>query len=269
MLKSKHNLTKSHMKDLGYNNNKRLYHFDLVIVFLILLSAVLYVLGTYPLSDMILEVINYIELLIVLVFTFEIFLRYWVSRNKKKYFKSVYTWIDILAIIPFWIGLSDLQFLLIFRFFKILRYSEIYLSTHRLHLSKGGFHKLFIIRLLFMIFMIIFVSSGFFYAFENQVNPNIQSFDDALYFILVTVTTVGFGDIVPATYLGRLITMFAILGGIIIIPWHISSLLKFLLHDSRKRNVVCNSCGLHHHEPDAIHCKNCGEKIYLSHYDNY
>ena len=254
---------------LGYKNKEKSCHFDLVIVFLILLSAVLYVLGTYPLSDIVLEIIHYAEVLIILVFTVEVFLRYWVSEDKKKHFKSVYNWIDILAIIPFWFGLSDLQFLLIFRFFKILRYSEMYLSKHRLYSGKDWFRKLFVTNLLFMVFMIIFVSSGFFYAFENEVNPSVQSFDDALYFILVTVTTVGFGDITPATDLGRLITMFAILGGIIIIPWHISSLLKFLLHDSKKTNVACRSCGLHHHDHDAIHCKHCGEMIYQPHDDNY
>lgn len=119
-----------------------------------------------------------------------------------------------------------------------------------------------VIRLLLTLMMIFFVSSGFFWHFENAVNPSVQTFGDAFYFTVVALTTVGFGDIAPVSSAGRWVTVLMILSGIILIPWQASKLVKEWMRISDKQKVICESCGLKYHDKDASHCKSCGHIIY-------
>lgn len=116
--------------------------------------------------------------------------------------------------------------------------------------------------MLSVLFILIFVSSSLIYTFEAPFNDKINNFSDAVYLSLVTVTTVGFGDIVPVTENGRFVVMIVILFGIFLIPVYIGSLLKSYIHTSKKRDVTCKKCGLKKHDHNATHCKMCGEIIY-------
>ena len=100
------------------------------------------------------------------------------------------------------------------------------------------------------------------YTTEHSINPQINNFEDALYFSIISVTTVGYGDVVPLTQSGKWISMIVILSGVILIPWHLGVLMKFLVENSKKDRVICKSCGLSFHDRDAVHCKACGSKIY-------
>jgi voltage-gated potassium channel len=106
--------------------------------------------------------------------------------------------------------------------------------------------------------LIFFVSSGTFYYFESQENEQVQNFGDAFYFTVVTLSTVGFGDITPTTVGGRWVTVLMIISGIILIPWHVSRIVRVWIHLSRKKKFICPACGLSEHDPDANYCKHCG-----------
>jgi len=124
-------------------------------------------------------------------------------------------------------------------------------------------HELRIIKIIFTIISIIFVSSSFIYEAERVANPDINDLGSAMYFSIVTLTTVGFGDVVPVTLLGRLITILMILVSIALVPWQLGLLIKeFMLSTSKKRSVTCKKCGLSQHDSDAIYCKHCGSIIY-------
>ena len=166
-----------------------------------------------------------------------------------------------MTIVPFWFGYNELQFLRILRFFRLYRYSEKYLNVGHL-LDSKKFQKLFTIKVIFTLFAIFIVSAGLIYDVENKLNPKINNFSDALYFTVTTVTTVGFGDIVPVTELGRWVVMLTILTGIIMVPYYITTLNKFLSITSKKKRSKCKFCGLKLHDPDASFCKSCGHEIY-------
>ena len=97
---------------------------------------------------------------------------------------------------------------------------------------------------------------------ESPLNQDVQNFGDAFYFTVVAVSTVGFGDIVPVTQAGRLVTVAMIISGIIIIPFQAARIFRaWLTTGGEKKVLVCPGCGLERHERDAKHCKKCGEKL--------
>ncbi|MDS0259118.1 potassium channel family protein [Haloarcula sp. S1CR25-12] len=100
-----------------------------------------------------------------------------------------------------------------------------------------------------------------FYSVEHAANPGVANFGDAFYYVVVTVSTVGFGDIIPVTAAGRWVTVAAILTGIIVIPWQAGKIVKEW-RSREKVAVTCPNCGLSHHDADASHCKACGHVIY-------
>ena len=85
---------------------------------------------------------------------------------------------------------------------------------------------------------------------------------DGIYFAVVTLTTVGYGDLTPETMQGQLVTMVMILTGVVIFPWQLTNLARALLENRNKLDVTCSHCGLQRHEADASHCKACGFLIY-------
>jgi voltage-gated potassium channel len=93
----------------------------------------------------------------------------------------------------------------------------------------------------------------------NPRNPEgFSTFLDALYFAIVTMTTVGYGDIIPLSEAGRALTLMMILTGIALIPTQISSLIRYLVKVTDSQQVVCGGCGLAVHDQDARFCKQCG-----------
>jgi voltage-gated potassium channel len=90
----------------------------------------------------------------------------------------------------------------------------------------------------------------------------VQNFGDAFYFVVVAVSTVGFGDIVPSSSAGRLVTVAMIISGIIFIPFQAARIFRaWLQASSQKRMVICTNCGLDRHDVDAEYCKKCGEPL--------
>ena len=127
--------------------------------------------------------------------------------------------------------------------------------------------QLQVARIFFTIITIIFIYSGFiYYAESGLANPAVNTFTDSVYFTIVTLTTVGFGDITPMTQLGKLFTVLMILSGVVLIPWQAGRLIRLLLSaEQHKKLVVCQNCGHDRHDPDATHCKMCGSIIYHEH----
>ena len=122
--------------------------------------------------------------------------------------------IDLLAILPTYRPLRVLRVFLIFRLLKIFRYTKS-LNTFFKILSdkKFEFNFLFLIGI-----FAIFMSATIMYVFEGiGNNPNIKSYLDAVYWAIITITTVGYGDITPVTYTGKIITFFLVGGGFFIL----------------------------------------------------
>ena len=131
--------------------------------------------------------------------------------KKVKFIISPMSIIDLLAILPSYRALRFLRFLLLFRLFKVFRYTENINYLLRVFVEK----KFEFLSLIILFAFMVFFASTVIYIFEGTgENPNIQNFYDAIYWAVVTITTVGFGDISPVTAEGRFVTIFLIIGGI-------------------------------------------------------
>jgi voltage-gated potassium channel len=231
------------------------------IVLLIFLSALIFVAKTYPLPPRLDAALDLLDELIVIAFTLEYGLRLWVAQRPWHYALSLYGLIDLIALLPSWIGVFDIRFLRFFRSLRILRLVRIF--NNRLWFGQmTGTDSLILIRILFTLGAIVFIYSGLIFQVEHPRNPQaFGTFLDALYFAVVTMTTVGYGDVTPLSEAGRGLTVMMILTGIALIPTQVSSLIRQLVKVSQPQHLPCPSCGLTFHDDDAQFCKRCGTPL--------
>jgi voltage-gated potassium channel len=134
-----------------------------------------------------------------------------ILKDKWGYVSSLSAIIDLIAILPSYRGLRVLRVLVLFRAFKMLRYTKS--LTGFLYVLKNK--KFELITLLTLSAFFIFISGIMLYVFEgDNSNPNIKNLFDAFYWALITISTVGYGDISPVTPEGRVVTMLIIITGI-------------------------------------------------------
>ncbi|MCL1463582.1 ion transporter [Argonema galeatum] len=234
---------------------------NLIITGLVLLSSAIFVIGTYRIPENIRDKLNLIDSVILLIFAFEYLLRFWCAENKLKYLFSLYSAIDLIAILPFFAGWLDISFIRLFRLFRILRLFR-FIETQKLPGNLSSKDSVILTKIIFTIFAIIFVYSGLIYQVEHPVNTeSFNTFLDAFYFSVVTMTTVGFGDVTPTSEAGRLLTVMMIFTGIALIPKQVGDLIKQLVKDTNHIETICPTCSLSVHDADAKFCKNCGAKL--------
>ena len=101
-----------------------------------------------------------------------------------------------------------------------------------------------------------FVATALVFTLQYRRNPDIESYVDALYFTVTTLTTTGFGDITLVGGGGRLLSVAIMLVGVALF----FRLAQAIFRPTKVRHT-CPSCGLDRHDPDAVHCKHCGETI--------
>jgi voltage-gated potassium channel len=235
-------------------------HFTLAL--LVLLSAGIFVAETYSIPDVIRHRLDILDKVILIIFAIEYLLRLWSAENKVQYILNIYSIIDLMAILPFFLGAIDISFIRLLRSFRILRLIR-FIDRKSLIGSVSTEDTLIFTRILFTLFAIIFVYSGLIYQVEHPVNTKIKTFLDAFYFSIVTMTTVGFGDVTPISELGRLLTVLMILTGIALIPWQVGDLIKRLVKSANQIEIICSGCGWYFHDADANFCKKCGTKLKL------
>lgn len=233
----------------------------LSITGLVLLSSAIFVAETYPIPANVRSTLDVIDTAILLVFAIEYSLRLWCAENRLRYFFSLYSLIDLLAVVPFLIGVFDVSFLRIFRWFRILRLIRFIEGKTIVGYVTSEDSAIFA-RILLTLFIIIFVFSGLIYQVEHPTNASaFRTFLDAVYFSVATMTTVGFGDVVPRSEMGRFLTVLMILTGIALIPWQLGDLVKRLAKTAKQVEVVCSTCQLSLHDADARFCRVCGTQL--------
>lgn len=196
--------------------------FDIVIQVLIVFSLVVYSLGTLPnLMPIWKKVINIVDILCYVIFTIEYFARIYISKKALKYVFSFYGIIDLLAILPFLFARQfDLRAIRAFRVFRIL--SALKVSKYNESLRRFAIALKIIKPELTLFFIItnifIFLSAAGIYYFENETQPQeFASIFHSLWWAIITLTTVGYGDVYPLTVGGRVFTFFILLVGLGII----------------------------------------------------
>jgi voltage-gated potassium channel len=234
---------------------------NFAIVGLVLISSAIFVAETYPLPAILRDRLELLDTLILWVFGTEYLLRLWCAEAKLKHLFNLYSVLDLLAILPLFLGAFDIRFIRIFRWFRILRLIR-FLEGKTIVGYVSRDDSIIFSRIIFTLFAIIFVYSGLIYQVEHPVNPKgFSTFLDAIYFSVATMTTVGFGDVTPQSETGRLLTVLMILTGVALIPWQVGDLIKRFVKTANQVEYPCEVCGLAFHDADAEFCKRCGTAL--------
>ncbi|MBE9060902.1 ion transporter [cf. Phormidesmis sp. LEGE 11477] len=231
------------------------------IALLILLSAFFFALQTYPLPSRLRLGIELADRVILTLFTIEYIVRLWSAKRPLRFFFSLYGLIDLLAVLPFLLSSLDIRFLRLIRWLRILRLARFFEQEAWFN-RMNGYESLILAKILFTLCSIVFIYSGAIYQAEHQVNAeNFGTFLDAVYFSVVTMTTVGFGDITPTSELGRGLTIMMIMTGIALIPTQVGEFIQQFTKVRGSSLVVCDRCELIGHERDARYCRRCGAEL--------
>ena len=217
---------RKHLQKIVWGGHVKWNHwFDYTIMAFILLSIITMSLETLPgISPTAAQIFQSIELLIAAVFTVEYGLRIWTSEKPFRYIFSFLGIVDLLAIAPFWLatginlqGARAFRLLRMIRVLKILRYMSALSRLERaIRLVQ---EELIVFGVLAAI--VIFVTSVGIYQFEHEAQPEVfKSIPHSVWFSIVSLTTVGYGDVIPVTVGGRIFTSFIlVIGlGIVAIP---------------------------------------------------
>ncbi len=237
-------------------------YFDFAMIFLVLTTIMILIL---EIKNELPPVVYIYENFAVLVFVIELLGRFWVSSEghktlikthetdkglsvfslskpalieKFRFFLKPMSIIDLLAIIPSYRPLRVLRFFLLFRLFKLFRYTNSLNFLMRVFIEK---RFEFMTLLMIFSFMVFFASTAIYILEGAGDNDKIESFYDAIYWAVITITTVGYGDISPTTPQGRFVTMLLIIGGIGIISFMTSIMTTAMtqkLQEAKSHQVV-------------------------------
>jgi voltage-gated potassium channel len=247
--------------------------FDVVLIIAICASVAVVVLSTLPIAsaEPYRSTFLALEWMFTGLFTIEYILRLIVVRRPLRYAFSFFGIIDLLSILPAFIGLivpggerllvvRTIRLLRIFRVFKLARYlSEAAALRRALYLSR---HKIAVF--LTTVLIVVLIASALMHIVEaNAGNRAFDSMPSAMYWAIITMTTVGYGDIIPMTTIGKITTAALVLVGysLIIIPTGIltAEITGYGRHSVTTR--ACPSCMLEGHDSDALYCKRCGSPL--------
>ena len=245
--------------------------FDVVLLVAILLSVVAVALETvkdigegYP------RLFEAAEWSFTILFTIEYIVRVACARRTRGYIFSFFGVIDLMATLPTWLAFAGLPAgpATVLRAFRLLRVFRIFHMGRLVREADALLRAMIKARARILVFLsailvIVVVIGTMMYHVEGQVH-GFESIPQAMYWSIVTVTTVGYGDIAPQTAMGRSLAALLMLLGysLIIVP---TGLVAAAAEAARRAKPptwqVCSSCGREGHDADATHCKHCGSKL--------
>jgi voltage-gated potassium channel len=201
------------------NTTKKGKYFDYFIQLIIVLSLISFSLETLPnISKEFRLVLEKFEFVSIVIFSIEYVLRVLVTKKPLRYIFSFYGIIDILAILPFYLNrFLDLRFLRAFRVFRIFRALKLIRYNKALNRFSVAFKivKEELVLFFIVILIMLFIVSAGIYSFENEAQPEIfKSVFHSGWWSIVTLTTVGYGDVYPITLGGKVFTFFVLMIGI-------------------------------------------------------
>ncbi|WP_432823346.1 ion transporter [Trichloromonas sp.] len=211
-----------------------------------------------------------VEWIFTVLFTIEYLLRLFSVGKPLKYAGSFFGIVDLLAVIPTYLSLvlPGTHYLLVIRVLRILRIFRIlklvqYLSEARMLMQALRSSGRKITVFLFAVLTMVIIFGSLMYMIEGEA-AGFTSIPRSIYWAIVTLTTVGYGDISPQTNFGQVVaSVVMVLGyGIIAVPTGIVTV--EMGQAFRKKGVStqsCQECSADGHDPDAVHCKYCGSKL--------
>ena len=202
-------------------------------------------------------VVTAVDTVLGLVILADLSARFWISENRRKECFRIYTVADLLVVISLLLApvfTSDLAFLRILRALRLIHSYHLIRDLRRESRFFRRHEDAILAAIHLFVFVFIMASLVFVFGFGREANQG--SYVDALYFTVATLTTTGFGDITMTTPGGRLLSIFIMVVG----AGLFLQLARAIFQPSKVRHT-CPVCGLKRHDPDAIHCKHCGEPL--------
>lgn len=248
--------------------------FDVVLLIAIVLSVITVSLDSVEsLSKEYRLYFTTLEWLFTILFSIEYFFRIYSVRKPLKYIFSFFGIIDFLAVIPTYLSLvfvgshyliviRTLRLLRIFRVLKLVRYvGEAQNLKIALKRSKAK-----IIVFVEVVITLVVIIGAIMYMIEGPQN-GFTSIPKSIYWAIVTITTVGYGDIAPQTVLGQSLASLLMITGYAIIAVPTGIITAETIRNSSQEKIryntqVCQNCHYDQHDDDAKFCKMCGEKLY-------
>lgn len=247
-------------------------NFDLCLIFIILVSVFCVIVESIDVVSQRYEsILFYAEWSFTLLFTIEYITRIYCSPNPKAYAFSFYGLVDLLAVLPTYISLfvASASFLIIIRLLRVLRIFRIlklfqYINEANVLMRSMIMSYRKILIFLFTVSIVVTLFGSLMYVVEGP-EYGFTSIPQSIYWAIVTVTTVGYGDITPQTVFGQFIASLAMLTGYAILAVPTGILSAELINEiQRERNSKsCRNCERAGHETDAKHCKYCGTELWF------
>ncbi len=244
--------------------------FDIILIILILISIILVMLESVESINMRYEkLFDITEWIITFFFTIEYIARIICIRKPSKYIFSAYGIIDFLSTIPkylsiFFVGthaLIALRALRLLRIFRVLKLARFLGASNNLTKALKA-SRIKIAVFLFSVIVLTIILGTVIYLVEGSEN-GFDSIPKSMYWAIVTLTTVGYGDMSPQTPLGQFIaSVVMILGyGIIAVPTGIVTSEITKAERVHTNTQSCPNCSYEGHDDDAIYCNHCGSKL--------
>jgi len=243
--------------------------FDIGLLVSIILSVLVVMLDSVkPINIRFGNIYFLLEWVFTLFFTIEYILRIYCVRKPMSYITSFYGIVDVLAIAPTYLSLvlPGSQYLLVIRLLRVLRIFRVLKFVQYLGEAKQLMRALRASRrkitiFIFTVITIVVIVGSLMYIIEGEKN-GFTSIPKSIYWAIVTLTTVGYGDIAPKTNVGQtLAAMIMILGyAIIAVPTGIFTV-EMTRASAKVSTQACQSCGAEGHDYDAVFCKYCGTKL--------
>ncbi|MBC7934839.1 MAG: ion transporter [Rhizobacter sp.] len=250
--------------------------FDIGLLWAILISILIIIVESVPsVNERYGTYLKTAEWIVTILFTLEYIIRIWVVKKKSGYIFSFFGIVDFLSIASFYLSLvfpGSRPFILL-RAIRLLRIFRIFQLTHYLDesaiLGKALIKGLKRITVFLSVLIVAVTILGtIMYVVEHDENKGFTTIPQSIYWAIVTITTVGYGDITPVTYPGKIISSVIMMLGyaLIAVPTGIvaAELTKQKDQDvfhHHKRVGECPSCGLDVYDPNANYCRNCGKPL--------
>ena len=244
--------------------------FDVLLFVAIMISVALTMMtSVHPINEAYGHLLFMLNTAFTVLFTIEYALRIYCSTQRLRYTRSFFGVVDLLAILPFYVGLvipgtrfldviKILRMLRIFRVLKMAQYvGEADLLKNALVASRRKIGIFFV-----TIMTIVVILGSLMYVIEGEAH-GFSSIPQSVYWAIVTLTTVGYGDISPQTPVGQGLAAFIMIIGysIIAVPTGIITAELGVAGTRSRLQQSCAACGGREHDADAVHCKHCGAPL--------
>ncbi len=250
--------------------------FDICLLWAILISILIIIVESVPsVNEKYGTYLKGAEWVITILFTLEYIIRIWVIKKKSGYIFSFFGIVDFLSIASFYLSLifPGSRPLILLRAIRLLRIFRIFQLTHYLDesaiMGKALIKSLKRITVFLSVLVVAVTILGtVMYVIEHENNEGFKTIPQSIYWAIVTITTVGYGDVTPVTHLGKIISSVIMMLGyaLIAVPTgivaaEITKQKESDLFHHQKRVGECPNCGLDIYDPNANYCRNCGKPL--------